>query len=321
MDRLPSGGAVVVSAIAGMAGVGKTTFAVYWARRVAGRFPDGQLYLNLRGFDPAGAPVVAEHALRMLLESLGADVHGLPQDVDALAARYRTLLSGRRVLVLLDNARDAAQVRPLLPGAPGCLVIVTSRNRLAGLVAVDGAHPLHLGVLSLPEARALLARRLGPARITAEAEAAEEIITRCARLPLALSVIAARVATRSALSLAAVAAELRNSTAQLDAFDGDDTAVDVRAVFSWSYQALTPDAARLFRFLSLHPGPDITLPAAAGLSGHTPQHTRQLLSELVQAHLVDETQPGRYASHDLLRAYATELTQTTDPPHHLHTAR
>ncbi|MGX1364997.1 DNA-binding SARP family transcriptional activator/predicted negative regulator of RcsB-dependent stress response [Streptomyces canus] len=321
MAGLPSGGTVVITAIAGMAGVGKTTFAVHWARRVADRFPDGRLYLNLRGFDPAGSPVPPAHALRTLLESLGADPHRLPQDVDALAARYRTLLTGRRVLVLLDNAHDAAQVRPLLPGEPGCLVVVTSRDRLAGLVAVDGAHPLHLDVLSVPEARALLARRLGPERVAAEPDAVEEIVARCARLPLALAITAARAATRSAFPLSAIAAELRDSAGGLDAFHDGDTSADVRAVFSWSYRTLSPEAARLFRLLALHPGPDISLPAAAGLAGLARPRTRQLLSELVGAHLVDETAPGRYASHDLLRAYATELTETVDPPQQVRAAR
>ncbi|WP_329264908.1 tetratricopeptide repeat protein [Streptomyces sp. NBC_01478] len=319
--RLPTGGTVVVSAIAGMAGVGKTTFAVRWARQVADRFPDGQLYLNLRGFDPVGLPVAPEHALRTLLESLGAGTRGLPQGVDALAALYRTLLTGKRMLVLLDNARDAAQVRPLLPGAPGCLVIVTSRDRLAGLVAVDGAHPLHLDLLSVPEARALLTRRLGQGRVAAEPDAVEEIIARCGRLPLALAVTAARAAIRSALPLSAIAAELRDSADGLDWFHDGDAAADVRAVFSWSYHALTTDAARLFRLLGMHPGPDIALPAAAGLAGLTIPHTRQLLSELVQAHLVDESVPGRYASHDLLRAFATELTEALDPPQEARTAR
>ncbi|GGN13764.1 AfsR/SARP family transcriptional regulator [Streptomyces fuscichromogenes] len=319
--RLPSNGTVVISAIAGMAGVGKTTFAVHWARQVADRFPDGQLYLNLRGFDPVGQPVPPEHALRALLESLGAEARGLPQGADALAARYRTLLTGKRVLVLLDNAHDAAQVRPLLPGEPGCLVIVTSRNRLSGLVAVDGAHPLHLDLLSMLEARALLARRLGPGRVAAEPDAVEEIIERCARLPLALAVAAARAATRSALPLSAIAAELRDSADSLDAFQDADAAADVRAVFSWSYHALTPDAARLFRLLGLHPGPDVALPAAASLAGLTVPHVRQLLAELVQAHLVDEPAPGRYASHDLLRVYATELAEAVDPPHQVRAAR
>ncbi|MFD7819047.1 BTAD domain-containing putative transcriptional regulator [Streptomyces sp. NPDC059785] len=316
-----SGGTVVVSAISGTAGVGKTAFAVHWARQVADRFPDGQLYVNLRGFDPAGPPVSPQHALRTVLESLGADAHRLPQNIDSLAARFRTLLAGKRMLLLLDNARDAAQVRPLLPGAPGCLAIVTSRSRLPGLVAVDGAHPVDLDVLSVPEARELLARRLTTGRIEAEPQAVEEIISRCARLPLALAVAAARAATRPALSLAAIAAELRESADGLDAFHDGDTAADIRAVFSWSYQALAPDAARLFRFLALHPGPDITLPAAAGLVALPLPRTRQLLTELVQVHLLEEHVPGRYTSHDLLRTYATELTHTLDPPHEVQAAR
>ncbi|MER6958721.1 BTAD domain-containing putative transcriptional regulator [Streptomyces sp. NPDC000618] len=311
---------VLVKAIAGMAGVGKTAFAVHWARQVADQFPDGQLYLNLRGFDPGGPPVTPEHALRTLLESLGADPRGLPQETDALAARFRTLLAGRRMLLLLDNARDAAQVRPLLPGG-ACLVIVTSRNSLAGLVAVNGAHPIALGVLSVPEARALLERRLGTERVAAEPDAVEEIIARCARLPLALAVTSARAATMSELSLEAIAAELRSSAGGLDSFYDGDTSADVRAVFSWSYHALSADGAHLFRLLALHPGPDIAVPAAASLIGCTLAHARRLLSELVQAHMVRQPSPGRYACHDLLRAYATELLNTVDPPEETHAAR
>ncbi|MGW6015589.1 AfsR/SARP family transcriptional regulator [Streptomyces sp. NPDC055210] len=321
VDRLTSGSTVVISAIAGMAGVGKTTFAVHWARQIAHRFPDGQLYLNLRGFAPDASPILPEHALRTLLESLGADPRSLPQDVDALAALYRTRLSGKHVLVLLDNARDAAQVRPLLPGAPGCLVIVTSRNRLAGLIATDGAHPLNLDVLTVSEARELLIRRLGQQRVTAEPDAVEEIISRCARLPLALAVTAARAATRSAIPLSAISAELRDSAHGLDAFYEGDSAADIRAVFSWSYHALTPGAARLFRLLALCPGPDITLPAAASLAADTLPRARRLLSELVQVHLIDETIPGRYTSHDLLRTYASELSDIHDPPEQTRSAR
>ncbi|MFJ2163620.1 AfsR/SARP family transcriptional regulator [Streptomyces sp. NPDC087856] len=318
---LPVDSTVVVSAIAGMAGVGKTTFAVHWARQLADRYPDGQLYLNLRGFDPNGTPMPTEHALRFFLESLGADPHGLPHDIDTLTSRYRTLLSGRRVLVLLDNARSAAQVRPLLPGAPGCLVIVTSRSRLSGLVAVDGAVPLHLDVLSPPEARALLARRLGDRRVAAEPEAVEEIIARCARLPLALAVIAARAAIRPSFPLAAIADELRCDSRGLDAFQDGDDAADVRAVFSWSYRALPPEAGRLLRLLALHPGPDISLPAAAGLAGLPAARTRQLLLHLTEAHLLNELGPGRYAFHDLVRAYASELAETEDPPQEVRAAR
>ncbi|WP_107099912.1 ATP-binding protein, partial [Streptomyces aurantiacus] len=315
------GGTMAISAIAGMAGVGKSTFAVHWARRIADRFPDGQLYLNLRGFDPVGLPVPPEHALRILLESLGTDPRPLPSEVDALAGIYRTRLVGKRVLVLLDNVRDATQVRPLLPGEPGCLVIVTSRNRLSDLVALDGAHLQELDILSPAEARALLARRLGQQRVAAEPQAVEEIIAQCARLPLALAVTAARAAVRSAFSLETIAAELRDSASNLDAFHHSNATADVRAVFSWSYHALSPDAAYLFRLLSLHPGPDVTLPAAASLAGLTIPHTRHLLSELIQTHLTDETVPGRYASHDLLRTYAGELAATIDSPQHIAAAR
>ncbi|MFD0304049.1 BTAD domain-containing putative transcriptional regulator [Streptomyces sp. NPDC127119] len=319
--ELSTGGTAVVSAVGGMAGVGKTAFAVHWARQVAHRFPDGQLYLNLRGFEPAALPVSHEDALRTLLESLGADPRALPQSTEALAVRYRTLLTGKRVLVLLDNARDAAQVRPLLPGEPGCLVIVTSRDQLSGLVAVDGAVPVHLDVLSVPEARALLARRLGPARVAAEPDAVGAIIDLCARLPLALAVAAARAAIRSAFPLSALVDELRSGAGGLGAFENGDALADVRTVFSWSYHALTPDAARLFRLLALHPGPDTTLSAAAGLAGLSLPRTRRSLAELLRAHLLTETAPGRHASHDLLRAYATELAEEREPATELHAAR
>ncbi|MEU6352503.1 BTAD domain-containing putative transcriptional regulator [Streptomyces sp. NPDC047072] len=307
--------------IGGTAGVGKTAFAVHWARQIASRFPDGQLHLNLRGFDPVSAPVTPAQALRTLLEALGVTPRELPQDQDALAARLRTVLTGRRVLILLDNARDAGQVRPLLPGAPGCLVIVTSRNRLGGLVAVDGAHPLYLDVLTAQEGHDLLVRRLGAIRVAAEPAAVREIVELCARLPLALAVAAARAAGRTAFPLAAVKAELADGHGSLDAFTDADQAADVRAVLSWSYHALSPAAARLFRLLGLHPGPDVSLPAAASLAGLTTPATRSLLAELVHAHLVDEPVPGRYASHDLLRAYATELGAEADTPGEVTAAR
>ncbi|MFD2686555.1 BTAD domain-containing putative transcriptional regulator [Streptomyces phyllanthi] len=320
-DASPAASTVVISAIAGMAGVGKTTFAVHWARRIADRFPDGRLFLDLRGFDPTGTPVPPERALRMVLEAFGVPPQTLPQDVEALGARYRTLLAGRRVLLLLDNARDAEQIRPLLPGASGSLVIVTSRNRLSGLIARDGAQPIHLDVLSVAEARDLLARRLGHERVAAEPEAVEEIVERCARLPLALAVLAARAVTRPAFPLAALVDELRDSQGSLEAFTDTDAAADVRAVFSWSYQALTPPAARLFRLLAVHPGPDVSPRAAASLAGLTVPVTRRLLTELTQANLVDEPAPGRFASHDLLRAYATELAEAVDDPEDLRAAR
>ncbi|KUN29791.1 SARP family transcriptional regulator [Streptomyces antibioticus] len=307
--------------VGGTAGVGKTAFAVHWARRIASRFPDGQLYVNLRGFDPVADPVPPAQALRSLLAALGADPRHLPQDEDALAARLRTVLTGRRVLILLDNARDAGQVRPLLPGAPGCLTIVTSRNRLGGLVAVDGAHPLHLDVLSAREGHELLVRRLGAARVAAEPKAVGMIVELCAGLPLALAVTAARAAGRPAFPLAALTAELAEGHGSLDAFTDTDQVADVRTVLSWSYQALSPAAARLFRLLGLHPGPDVSPAAAASLAGLGLPATRSLLTELVHTRLVDEPAPGRYASHDLLRAHASELAAEVDAPEELAAAR
>ncbi|MDX2816862.1 BTAD domain-containing putative transcriptional regulator [Streptomyces sp. PA03-5A] len=305
-------GAAAVSVVTGMAGVGKTAFAVHWARQVADGFPDGQIYLNLRGFDHAGPPLGPEQALRTVLDALGATVGSEPQDVDALAALHRTWLAGKRVLLLLDNARDAAQVRPLLPGAPGCLVIVTSRDQMAGLVAVDGARPIPLDVLSASEGHSLLTRRLGGTRTAAEPEAVADIVAMCCRLPLALAITAGRAVTRPAMPLSVIAAELHGSAGDLDAFRSGDAAADVRAAFACSYRALGADAARLFRMLALHPGPDAGTGAAASLGGFSMAHTRRLLDELLQAHLVDERSPGRFVSHDLLGAYASELLDSTE---------
>jgi len=205
----------VVAAVSGMPGVGKTALALHWAHQVADRFPDGQLYLNLRGFDPSGAPVPPEQAIRRLLSALGLMPERVPSDVDVAASLLRSTLAGRRVLIVLDNARDAAQVRPLLPGRPGCMVLVTSRHTLAGLV-VEGARQLALGVLSENEAREFLARRRGPERVAAAPDAVAELVTACGRLPLALAVVAARADVRPDFPLSSLAGELR---AQADALD------------------------------------------------------------------------------------------------------
>jgi DNA-binding SARP family transcriptional activator/tetratricopeptide (TPR) repeat protein len=325
-------GAVVIAALSGTAGVGKTTLAVQWAHRVSGQFPDGQLYVNLRGFDPGGRAVSPGEAVCGFLEALGVAAAGIPAGLDAQVGLYRSLLAGKRILVLLDNARDASQVRPLLPGSPGCLAIVTSRDQLAGLVATDGAWPLALALLTTAEARDLLARRLGESRVAGDPDGVGEIIERCARLPLALAIAAARAAIRPGFPLTAIAAELRQAARPLDSFEGGDRASDVRAVFSWSYQALSPDAARLFRLLGLHPGPDIATPAVASLADVSVARARVLLAELARAHLLSEISPGRYSFHDLLRAYASELAGALDSAevaeaavlrvidHYLHTA-
>ncbi|WP_196444902.1 BTAD domain-containing putative transcriptional regulator [Planomonospora sp. ID67723] len=324
--------AVPVSVLSGTAGVGKTALAVHWAHRVAGRFPDGQLYVNLRGFAPNGPAMEPGEALRGFLHALAVPAARLPPDLDAQTALYRSLLARRRMLLVLDNARDAEQVRPLLPGAPGCLVLVTSRNQLTSLIAVEGARPLALDPPALDEARRLLARRLGAERAAAEPGAVDEIISRCARLPLALAVVAARAVGCPAFPLAAFADELRDEHARLDVLSAGDEAGEVRAVLSWSYRTLSAPAARMFRLLGLAAGTDLATAAAASLAGVTAQTARALLAELAAASLVTEHRPGRFTAHDLLRSYSAELVQRDDEAgrraathrlldHYLHTAQ
>ena len=305
-------GTVVISAIGGTPGVGKTALAIHWAHQVATRLGDGQLYVNLRGFDPADTPVAPAEAIRWFLDALGVAPDRIPPDPDSQAGLYRSLLSGKQILIVLDNARDEHQVRPLLPGSPGCVVIITSRNQLTGLAASNGAQLITHDVLTAAEARQMLAARLGVALAAATPDAVSEIADLCGRLPLALAVAAARAAARPQLPLAALAAELRDTASRLDALDTGDPAVSIRAVFSWSYQQLSPPAARMFRLLGLHPGPDISPSAAASLAGLPPPGVRQALSELARAHLITEHTTSRYTLHDLLRAYATDQTAVTD---------
>jgi len=304
--------AMVIAVVSGSAGVGKTALAVHWAHQVRDQFPDGQLYVNLRGFDTSGSAMAPAEAVRGFLDALNVSPRRIPVGLDAQAGLYRSLLSGKRMLIVLDNARDAEQVRPLLPGEPGCVVVVTSRNQLPGLVAVEGAHPLALDLLPADEARELLVHRLGRDRVAVEPRAVEEIIARCARLPLALAIVAARAATHPGFQLDALAGELHEARDGLDAFTGGDAATDMRAVFSWSYHTLSEAAARLFRLLGLHPGPDIAVPAAASLAGVPIGRVRPMLAQLTRAHLVTEHIPGRFTFHDLLRVYAIELAQTHD---------
>ncbi|MFI7617636.1 BTAD domain-containing putative transcriptional regulator [Nonomuraea terrae] len=314
-----------IALIAGTAGVGKTTLAVHWAHRVAGRFPDGQLYIDLCGYDPSGAVIPPGVAIRELLDALQVPPHQIPDGSAAQAGLYRSLLAGRRMLVVLDNVRDAAQVAPLLPGASGCLVLVTSRDHLAELVMTYGAYPLTLGLLPPEEARRLLADRLGHDRIATEPAAADEIVRRCAGLPLALAIVAARAAIHPTHPLAELADELADTLGALD------RAVDVRAIFSWSYQILSSTAARLFRLVAgLRPGLGSTVDAAASLAGVPVALVRAPLAELARANLLTEHAPGRYACHDLLRAYASELCEAHDADrdaarhrivdHYVHTA-
>jgi DNA-binding SARP family transcriptional activator/Tfp pilus assembly protein PilF len=303
---------LVIAAITGTAGVGKTALAVHWAHRISERFPDGQLYVNLRGFDPAGSAMAPAEAIRGFLDAFGVPPQQIPAGLEAQAALYRSLLAGRRVLVLLDNAGDEGQVRPLLPGSPGCLVIVTSRNELAGLIVTEGAHPVVVDLLSTAEARQLLSRRVGANRVSAETQATDNIIALCARLPLALMLVAARAATHPGFRLSALAAELREAGGSLDAFDGADQVTNVRAVFSWSYQRLSDSGRRLFRLLGLHFGPDIARPAVVSLAGAPREQVRPMLAELARAHLVTERIPGRFEFHDLLHAYAAEVAHSHD---------
>ncbi len=312
--------------------MGKTTLAVHWAHRVKDRFPDGQLYVNLRGFDPGTIALTPAEALHGFLIALGVAIERIPTSLDGRAGLYRGWLAGRRMLVVLDNARDADQIRPLLPAGTDSLVLVTSRDQLPGLVATEAAQPLSLDLLEANEARDLLAGRLGVDRVSAQPVPVNEIVALCSGLPLALAIVAARATTHPTFRLAALANELRAAHDRLDAFASTDQATDMRAVFSWSYQTLSPAAARLFRLLGNHPGPDIAAPATASLAGVPVGPARQLLTELTRAHLLTEHVHGRYAFHDLLRAYSSELARAHDVideqrlatlrllDHYLHTA-
>ncbi|MEV1329256.1 BTAD domain-containing putative transcriptional regulator [Micromonospora costi] len=327
--RPGSGTRIVV--LTGTAGVGKTALAMRWAHAVRARFPDGQLHLDLRGFDPTGPAASPAEAVRSLLDAMQVPADRIPTGLDAQVGVYRSLLADRRVLVVLDNARDADQVRPLLPGSASCFTVVTSRADLTSIVAADGALPVPLDLLTTDEARDLLARRIGADRVRREQPAADEIVTASARLPLALAVVAARAAARPSFPLAALAAELRQHD-RLDPFDGGAPRSDVRAVLATSYRTLDAPAAAMFRLLGLHPGPTVSAHAAASLAGVDVEAARRALVALTRAHLVDEPSPGRHGMHDLLRGYAAELARNHDDgawrraatgrllDHYLHTA-
>jgi tetratricopeptide (TPR) repeat protein len=250
-------------------------------------------------------------AVRVFLDALGVPADRMPATADVLFGLYRSLLAGKRMLIVLDNAHDAAQVRPLLPGWPTCRVVVTSRNHLTGLTATEGARPLVLGVLSDGEARELLRHRLGAGRVAAEPDAVSSIVSACARLPLALCIIAAHAAVRPDLSLTQIAADLAARTG-LNAFADEDPAADVRAAFSWSYRQLPADAARAFRLAGLHPGPGFDRYAIAALGGTTVEEAGHLLDVLARECMIHPAGPGRFGMHDLLRGYANELTCAED---------
>jgi len=324
--------APVIRVVSGTGGVGKTALVVHWAHRVRDRFPDGQLYVNLRGFGPRGPVVEPVDVLHRFLDALGVPASRIPQGLDARADLYRTELAGRRVLVVLDNALYAEHVRPLLPGGPAAVVVVTSRNRLGGLSAVEGARLLSLDVLTRAEARELLVARLGERRVADQPAATNVIISRCGGLPLALAVVAGRASTVAGHPLDRIAGELADLHTGLDALADHDAATDVRAVFSWSYRTLAPDSARLFRLLALAPSPEVRTATAASLAGVPLARARRPLAELHHAHLITEHHPGSYQVHELLRAYALELHHRVDGgeqrqaarrrilDHYLHTA-
>ncbi|MFC9330158.1 ATP-binding protein [Kitasatospora sp. NPDC057015] len=301
------GGHVVISAIGGMAGVGKTALAVHWAHQVADRFPDGQLYVNLRGFEDARSPLDPGAALGGFLRALGVASNEIPSGTEERTAMFRKRTRDRRMIVLLDNARTAEQVRPLLPASPGCLTVITSRNQLAGLAATDGAALVGLDVWTEAEAVAALSARIGDRRCRAEPGAAAELVGLCGHLPLAVAVVAAQLSANPLMSLSTAVRELRDTEPRLDALAGDDRRADVRAVLALSYHSLDQATARFFRCLSLHPGPAVSAEAAASLAGAELPAARRHLRELTAASLLSRDAVGRYVLHDLLRAYGAEL--------------
>ncbi|GAA0596151.1 BTAD domain-containing putative transcriptional regulator [Kutzneria viridogrisea] len=301
---------VRIAAIDGSGGIGKTALAVHFAHRIAERFPDGQLYVNLRGFDPQQPPLVPGDALGQLLRGLGVDAQQVSTDPDEQAGMFRSMVAGKKMLVLLDNAASTDQVRSLLPGSASCVVLVTSRNRLGGLVARDGAHRITLGVLSEAESVSLLEHSIGAQRVAAEPAAVSALVARCGHLPLALRIVASNLADRRHLTVDDLVESLSIEQDRLDVLSApDDESTAVRGVFSWSYHACKPEATRTFRLLGLHPGPDISTAAAAALTGRPVPVIRRVLDGLAGGHLIEEVGRDRYRLHDLVRVYAAERAE------------
>jgi tetratricopeptide (TPR) repeat protein/transcriptional regulator with XRE-family HTH domain len=311
VDEAHVTGTLVITAIDGMGGVGKTALAVRWAHRMADRFPDGQLYVNLQGYAP-GPPLSPLQVLATLLRGLGVTAGQVPTELEEATGLYRSLLAGRRILVMLDNAHSAEQVRPLLPGAQGCMVIVTSRDRLTGLTATHGGHRLTLDVLDADEAALLLTHIIGPERAAAEPEAVAALAQACGYLPLALRIAAANLTGRPGRPIAEYLAELQDE----DRLDGLTIAHDpqaaVRVAFDHSYDRLAPDRQRLYRLLGLIPGPDVCVAGVAALADIEAGDARRALGELMDAHLVQPHGRDRYSMHDLLRVYARQRAHLHD---------
>ena len=307
-------------AIDGMPGVGKTAFAIHLAHHLKSYFTDGCIFIDLRGFDELGAAVPKPAAARVLLNGLGVHDSDIPSAYEARIGLLRTVAAKRRVLFVLDNARDYGHVADLLPGAPGSVTVVTSRTRLGGLV-IAGAHAVSLGVMSPGEARETLVTRLPPDYRGAENDAIDELAEYCGRLPLALSIVAAKVAENPSFPLTAMVRELRELHGSLDSFASDETQMNLREIFRWSYASLDAETARLFRLLSLYDGSVISLPAAAGLAGIELKKARFHLDVLIRCRLLQEIAEDRYAFHDLLRAYSAELTGASESAEEVSAAR
>lgn len=325
LDAIVDGGhtaeAVVISSIEGAAGVGKTALALHFAHSVAERYSDGQLYVNLRGFDGHQSPLAPEEVLSQFVRALGVAPKYVPSGLDELQALYRSVVAKRRLLILLDNAATVDQVRPLLPASPHCLVLVTSRNRLGGLVARDGAHRITLDTLPGNEAIALLEQVVGAGRIRGEAAAAAQIALLCGFLPLALRIAAERAVSEAYLTLTELAASLAAEQHRLDQLvsEGDESTA-VRAVLSWSYRALKPVEARAFRLLSLHAGGELSAGMTAALVGSDMESAHRVLGSLARQHLLQQTAIDRYRFHDLVRLFAAERSAAVDSVRHRTTA-
>lgn len=302
-------GRVIISAIAGPPGVGKTALALHWAHRIKSKYVDGHLYVNMRGYG-AGGKLETGQALQGFLRALHATPEAIPADDEGRAAMYRSMLNGKRMLILIDDATKADEVRPLLPASPGCVVIVTSRNILSGLVAREGAARMVLDVLPPAESMALLKEIIGSDRAGSESIAAAKITEMCAHLPLALRIMGERINTQRFTTLTAFSDQLKDERNRLNTLGiEDDELTDVRAVFSSSYRSLSPAAARMFRLLGLHPGPEVSIPAAAALAGLETSDTSRVLGVLTHANLLQATSAGRFRLHDLLRVYAAECAE------------
>jgi tetratricopeptide (TPR) repeat protein len=303
---------VPVAVLAGPPGVGKTALAVHWAHGVRHLFPDGDLYTSVHGHAP-GPRAEASQALDAILRALGVAPERIPLDLDGRSALYRSEVNGKRLLVVIDDVLNPAQVRPLLPASPGCMVMVTSRNTLPGLVAREGARRLALDVLPMADSVTLLRSTVG-ARVDSEPRAAHDLAEHCARLPLALRVAAERLLDRPDAALSDLVRELAAEESRLDALAEEDELSDLRAVMTASYQALDEGAARFFRRLGLHPGPEFSCPAAAALTGTPQAKARRLLDRLVRANLVERPREDRYRLHDLVRLYAVERVRAEEGP-------